>query len=145
MPNNAYATLADAVAAQVALLREGKPLAAFDAFFGEAVTMYANDTLFATGTAQGRAKQEPFIAAATSIIGHITDVSVSAAENVCVFRNRSTFIDDDGVKRDIDGLSWQKWRDGRIVEERYYDGDLMTAQIAAGLLKNPALLLTRPT
>ena len=66
----------EAVTAQVELLEAGKPLEAFDAFYDEIVLMYANDVLFASGAAEGRAKQEPFIAAAESISGRIADIKV---------------------------------------------------------------------
>ncbi len=105
--------------------------------------MYANDGLFASGAVEGRAKQEPFIAAAKTITGHITDVITLEEEGVCVFRNCSKFTDSNGVDQQIDGLNWQKWKDGLVVEERYYDGDLMTQLVSEGVLDNPAMLLSR--
>ena len=130
----------DIVAAQIDLLRAGRPLAAFDAFFADDVVMIANDVLFASGKAEGRAKQEPFISAATAINGRISDVHVVAVAEICVFRNRTSFTDTRGLENQIDGLSWQKWRDGRVVLERYYDGALMQAWLAKGVLDQPGLL-----
>lgn len=63
----------NAVDAQIELLRDGKPLEAFDRFFDSSVKMFANDVLFANGAVAGRAKQEPFISAAQSIMGKIED------------------------------------------------------------------------
>jgi hypothetical protein len=136
-------TLTDAVNAQVALLRDGKPLVAFDSFFARHVQMFANDVLFASGAEEGRRKQEPFVAAATSIFGAVTHVNVVEDRSVCVFWNRSRFTTVDGVENQIDGLSWQRWEALRVVEERYYDGDMMRALIAEGVLDDPALLLAR--
>ncbi len=133
--------LKEAVEAQIALLIGGKPLDAFDAYFGRSVQMFANDVLFAAGAEEGRRKQEPFIAAAVAIDGAVTDVKVVEAENLCVFRNRSRFTTADGAERQIDGLCWQRWHDGRVIEERYYDGDLMKQLITDGVLENPAILL----
>ncbi len=134
-------TIAAGAAAQVRLLNAGKPLEAFDAFFDEGVLMYANGALFASGASEGRAKQEPYIATATSIAGRITDLAVVEELGVCVFRNRSTFVDADGATHAIDGLAWQRWAGGRVVEERYFDGAPMSELLAQGILSNPAMLL----
>jgi len=125
------------VLAQVQLLDSGKPLEAFDACFSPNGVMFANDVLFATGAEEGRSKQEPYISAATSIQGRITDLKIHVASEVCVFRNKSSFGTGDGATHQIDGLCWQKWINGRIVEERYYDGTLMAKMIADGILSAP--------
>ncbi len=137
-----YRSLSDAVMAQVALLRAGQPLEAFDAFFDPAVLMYSNDVLFASNAIEGRAKQAPYIAAATSIVGRITDVIVLEETNICAFRNRSTFTDAEGKAHQIDGLSWQRWNAWRVVEERYYDGEKMQQLLADGILTNAGRLLS---
>ena len=137
-----YRSLSDAVAAQVALLRAGDPLEAFDVFFDTAVLMYSNDALFASGAAEGRRKQEPYIRAATAITGRISDVIILEEKNVCVFRNKTIFTDASGTDHRIDGLSWQRWKEGYIVEERYYDGAHMQQLLGQGILANPAMLLS---
>ncbi|KZL16624.1 hypothetical protein [Pseudovibrio sp. Ad26] len=123
---------------QIELLRDGKPLEAFDAFFASSVQMYANDVLFADGAAEGRAKQEPFISAAQSIIGKIEDVVIDETRGLCAFRNLSQFVDGAGVAQQIDGLCWQRWDAGKVVEERYYDGEVMNALLKDGLLQDLA-------
>ncbi len=133
----------EAVTAQVELLEVGKPLEAFDAFYDEIVLMYANDVLFASGAAEGRAKQEPFIAAAESISGRITDIKVVDKQGIFVFRNLSTFTDSEGTDHQIDGLSWQKWEGGLVVEERYYDNAHMVQLIAEGILNNPEIMFSK--
>ncbi|SDR27697.1 hypothetical protein [Pseudovibrio sp. Tun.PSC04-5.I4] len=127
-----------AVETQIALLRDGKPLEAFDTFFGSSVQMFANDVLFASGAVEGRAKQEPFISAAQSIMGKIEDVVMDEKRGLCAFRNLSSFVDGAGVARQIDGLSWQRWDTGKIVEERYYDGEAMQGLLDGGLLNDLA-------
>ena len=126
------------VEAQVELLRDGKPLEAFDVFFASSVQMYANDVLFADGAAEGRAKQEPFISAAQSIIGKIEDVVIDEARGLCAFRNLSQFVDGAGDLQQIDGLCWQRWDGDQVVEERYYDGKMMSALLKDGLLQDLA-------
>ncbi|SFJ89971.1 hypothetical protein SAMN04488518_101184 [Pseudovibrio ascidiaceicola] len=123
---------------QIELLRDGKPLEAFDVFFASTVQMFANDVLFADGAVEGRAKQEPFISAAQSIIGKIEDVVIDEARGLCAFRNLSQFVDGAGVVQKIDGLCWQRWDDGKVVEERYYDGAMMNVLLKNGLLQDLA-------
>ncbi|WIY24489.1 hypothetical protein [Parasedimentitalea psychrophila] len=127
----------DRVLAQVELLGAGLPLEAFDVCFSASGLMFANDVLFASSAEEGRKKQEPFISAATSIHGLITDLRIHVASETCVFRNKSSFGTGVGATHQIDGLCWQKWIDGRISEERYYDGRLMCKMIADGILSAP--------
>lgn len=127
---------------QIALLNEGKPLEAFDQFFDVAGVMYANGEVFAASAQEGRQKQEPYINAAASIDGNITDVNILASKEVCVFRNQSSFITGEGVKHQIDGLCWQRWRNGKIIEEHYFDGEHMNNHLSKGILDRPELLLS---
>ena len=50
-----------------------------------------------------------------------------------MFRNESTFIDDSGKRIQIDGLHWQRWSAGTIIEERYYRDELMAQRLADGI------------
>lgn len=133
-------SLQEAIPVQTELLVAGKPLEAFDRFADVAILMYANDAPFASGATEGRAKQEPYINAAVSIRGRIEDVKILADQEICVFRNLSAFTDTDGRAHQINGLCWQRWSNGRVVEERYYDGPQMEKLIDEGVLDNPALL-----
>jgi hypothetical protein len=123
-----------AVADQVSLLNAGRPLEAFDRYFDDDGVMFDNDESFGSGKSACRAKQAPFIEAAMSIAGNITHVSVDVENAFCVLRNRSVFVDADGRRHQIDGIHWQRWSGGKIVEERYYRGDLMAEKIADGML-----------
>jgi hypothetical protein len=122
---------------QIALLNGGKPLEAFDQFFATDGVMYANGEVFARGAVAGRKKQEPYIASAEEIVGNIVDLVVSEGKGVCAFRNRTFFTTTDGEKHQIDGVCWQRWLDGKIVEERYFDGDEMRRMLHAGILTSP--------
>jgi hypothetical protein len=126
---------------QVTLLNEGKPLEAFDQFFDISGVMYANGEVFASSAEEGRKKQEPYIRAAVSIEGKITDVKMLPAKQICVFRNQSSFVTEDGNKHQIDGLCWQHWQGGKITEEQYFDGEQMKNHIKNGILSQPELLL----
>lgn len=126
---------------QIALLNEGKPLEAFDQFFDVAGVMYSNGDVFASSAQEGREKQEPFIRTATSIDGNITDLKILVSEEICVFRNQSSFLIEKGDKIQIDGLCWQHWQNGKITEEQFFDGQRMNNHIANGVLDQPELLL----
>ncbi|WP_310621468.1 hypothetical protein [Flexibacterium corallicola] len=129
------------VEGQIQLLNLGKPLEAFDRYFDVSGVMFANGELFADGAAMAREKQEPYIAAATSIRGQIIDLKMNSELQICVFRNRTSFTIADGTVHQIDGLCWQQWREGKIVEERYFDGTKMQSQIDAGILDKPEILV----
>jgi hypothetical protein len=122
---------------QIALLNDGKPLEAFDKYFAAEGVMFANGEIFATNAAEGRSKQEPFITSATSICGKIVDLIVLEEKGVCVFRNRSSFVDSGGKKHQIDGVCWQRWLEGKIVEERYFYGGEMQKMLSMGILTSP--------
>lgn len=142
MVRSTHNSLSYSVAAQIQLLNQGKPLEAFDTFFDKDVMMYSNGTLFASGAAEGRARQEPFITAATNIDGQILDLTVNIEQDLCVFRNHSTFIDSTGKPHQINGLSWQRWKNGFVIEERYFDGQQMQSLLDQNVLANPSILLT---
>ena len=125
------------VEGQVALLNEGKPLEAFDKYFAKNGVMYANSTVFASGAAEARRKQEPFIASAEKIVGNIVDLVVAEDQAICAFRNRTSFVTSDGKTFQIDGVCWQRWLGGKVIEERYYDGDHMQKVLKFGILTSP--------
>jgi hypothetical protein len=125
------------VEGQVALLNEGKPLEAFDKFFAKDGVMYANGEVFASGAAEARRKQEPFIASAEKIVGNIVDLVVAEDQTICAFRNRTSFVTSDGKTFQIDGVCWQRWLDGKVIEEHCYHGDHMQKMLKLGILTSP--------
>ena len=133
-------SFADCVNLQVAMLDSGKPLDAFDRFFAAHGTMYANDEIFADSAEEGRRKQEPFILAAQSISGLIIDLKIVESQEICIFRNRSSFTTSNTTVHQIDGLCWQKWHNRKIIEERYYDGEQMLSLVENGILSDPGSL-----
>lgn len=124
---------------QIALLNDGQPLEAFDRYFASDGVMFANGRIFAENATEGRRKQEPYVESAASITGKIVDLVVSEEKEICAFRNRSSFVTSGGKKHQIDGLCWQRWHIGKIVEERYYDGDEMQKMLNLGILTSPEI------
>ncbi len=122
---------------QIALLNEGKPLEAFDRYFAPDGIMFANGLVFATGAKACRRKQEPVIESALSIDGKILDLVISSEKSVCAFRNRTSFTTHEGKTFQIDGICWQRWQDGEIIEEHYFEGEEMHKMLRKGILKSP--------
>ena len=124
---------------QVKLLEEGKVLEALDRFLDKDAVMYSNSVLFAQGFLRCRQMQEPFLAAAANIHAEIAEVYIDPANQLCVFRNLTKFDGPDGVERRISGIHIQKWQNGRIQCEWYYNGEPMQELLTKGVLQNPIL------
>ena len=77
------------------------------------------------------------IASAEKIVGNIVDLVVAEDQAICAFRNRTSFVISDGKTFQIDGVCWQRWLDGKVMEERYYDGDHMQKVLKLGILTSP--------
>lgn len=125
---------------QIQLLQSGKPLEAFNRFFAPKGVMYANGSIFATNASEGFRKQEPYISSAKEINGLILDLTLSEKKDICIFRNKTSFISKDGSMHQIDGLCWQQWTNGQIIIERYYDGQRMHALISDGIFDDLDML-----
>lgn len=140
MHNTPGLSFYDSVTLQIEILQSGEPLEAFDRFFAADGVMYANDIVFARGAKEARHKQETYILSAKSISGLIVGLCTSDVHETCVFQNKTSFTASDDVVHQIDGLCWQKWHGGQIVEERYYDGEQMQQLLSTGILSDPDIL-----
>ena len=126
---------------QIEMLQEGKVLEALDLYFAEFGVMYSNSNEFATGLAECREKQEPFVTSATNIKGVITDLIIDERDEFCAFRNSTSFTNTDGETQQINGLHIQMWTGEKIAIEWYFNGAQMDGVLAEGILENPALIL----
>lgn len=133
--------LRERVAHQVALLKEGQMLEAFDLYFADFGVMHSNGELFGTGRDECRAKQMPFFESAKHIKGEISDLVLDEKSEFCVFRNQSSFEDEAGEKQQINGLHIQMWASGMIASEWFFSGKLMDEIIEAGIFSDPAHIL----
>jgi ketosteroid isomerase-like protein len=129
-------TFRDRVIAQIELLNNGKPLDAFDEFVADSVTVYDNGALVASNAAEARARQVKALKSATDIKGSIHDLTIADDTEICVFRDK-TALGTKGKDQPADTLIWQKWRDGRIVQQQSFDGRKMQTLIEGGILKSP--------
>jgi hypothetical protein len=123
-----------AVRDQITLLNEGEPLQAFDRYFDDDGVMYDNDEVVGTGKAACREKHDASTSNASIILGNITSFAADIEDEICVFRNQTTYIDDEGTETHLDRIHWQRWENGMIVEERCYRDEMMAEKIAAGIL-----------
>ncbi|WP_419901292.1 hypothetical protein [Kiloniella sp.] len=138
--NHLHPNIEAAIKHQVELLNTGRVLEAFDLFFSDHGEMYENDNLFGHGKIECRKRQEPYINSAKEILGQITDVKIIPLAQICIFRNQSSFIDQKDKEIQINGLHWQQWENGKIIEECYFHSDKMDKIIASGILDNPEKL-----
>ncbi len=118
----------------IALLDDGEPLAAIDRYFADDCVVLDNDEPVGHGKDECRANQEGAMAGSKIILGNITNCAMDVEDEICVFRNRSTLVNEAGEETHLDAIHWQRWSDGKIVEERCYRGAMMADKIAQGML-----------
>jgi hypothetical protein len=133
-------TFRELVLAQIELLRSGDPLRAFDTFYDNDVIMFDNDRVFAMDKCTARDIQAGFINKAKAIHGEVRRYGIDVDAAISVLHNTSRFVDTDDQIIQIDGIHWQEWRNGRIVKERYFRGDMARQLIDDGVFDNPTIL-----
>ncbi|SMY06695.1 hypothetical protein [Flavimaricola marinus] len=130
-------TFRDCVISQIDLLSEGKALEAFDQFFSDNVTLYDNGTLIASNAHDGRALQAKTLRSASDIKGSIPDLTIADDTEICVFRDHSSYAGKGKDRHQTNRLVWQKWRDGKVIQQQTFDGTKMETLIEGGILKSP--------
>ena len=111
-------TLAETLHARVAA---GELLEAFDEYYADDVTMQENLDTPVAGHAANREREVAFLSGIAEVHGY--DVHAIAADGDVTFvestlRFRSTGGDDVSMTQ----VARSRWRDGKIVEERFYHG-----------------------
>lgn len=98
---------------------EGRILDAIDAFYGDDVRMQENNHPPTVGKEANRQREEAFVAG-------IAQVRESRALSYVVDGDRAAihwlldFTSTDGARFRFDQIAYQTWRDGKIVEERFF-------------------------
>ncbi len=128
------------VLGQIELLRAGKPLEAFDAYYDDDVVMFDNDTLLAKDKKTARDLQAGFMKSAQAIHGQISRYAIFPDASISVLHNTTRFVDSSGQENQIDGIHWQSWKSGLIVEERFFRGESVQELTQNGIFDNPTLL-----
>src|SRR5579863_951914 len=127
--NGLMSTVRERVQALIAMAEEGKFLEAIQEFYEENATMQENGRPPRVGLAALLENER-------HVLQSIKEVRVNRAESFLVDGNRSAinwiyeFIDPEGRSHPRDEIAWQLWRDGKIVEERFYYDPARTVQLS---------------
>lgn len=97
----------------------GRFVEALQGFYGEEASMQENNAQPRRGLTTLIAHEQKVIAAHTSVRVRPTDLCLIDGDNV-VIRWIFEFTRRDGHMAKLDELTWQRWRDGKIVQERFY-------------------------
>jgi hypothetical protein len=102
-----------------AMVLEGKILDAFDKFYGTDVKMQDNDYPVRTGFDENRKYEEAFVGGLTEfrgakVLNTIISDDVAATEWWFDYTHK-----DYGV-RNYKQVSVQRWKDGKVIEEKFY-------------------------
>lgn len=98
---------------------KGQILEAYEAFYAEDVVMLENNNPPTIGKAANRTREEQFVAMVKEVHENraakvIVDGDEAVIEWVLEFTNT------EGVRLKFDQIALQTWRDGQIVEERFF-------------------------
>ena len=101
------------------MILEGKILEAFDKFYDENVVMQDNDYPARVGKAENRKFEELFVTGLTEFRGaRLLNTIVS--EGLSVSEWFFDYTHKDFGSRTYTQLAVQRWKDGKIVEEKFY-------------------------
>ena len=102
----------------LSLMAQGKLLEAFDAYYADNVTMHDPMAGLVTGKAANREREIAFVNAIAEV--HAFEVGpVMTAGDQTSYWNHFEFTTTDGQRVDLKQIAWQKWADGKIVEEYF--------------------------
>lgn len=104
------------------MILQGKGLEAFEQYYHEDVIMQENDNPAVVGKVANRKREEEFF-------GSITEFRSAKILNVAIGENNTTMVEwhmdythkDWGIKN-ITQVAIQQWKDGKIINEKFYYG-----------------------
>ena len=108
----------DQVAQLVRFVEANRILDAIDQFYDEDVSMRDNGNAPVVGRAANRERERAFFAGIT--VHEHRALSVVVDGDHAVIHWLFEFTGGDGKRYRLDQLSYQDWKDGRIVKERFY-------------------------
>lgn len=101
------------------MILEGKVLEAFEKFYAEDVVMQDNNNPARTGKAENRKYEEAFVGGLTEFRGaKILNTIIS--DGIAVVETWMDFTHKDYGDRNYTQVSVQRWKDGKIIEEKFY-------------------------
>jgi len=102
-----------------ALVLQGKAMEAFEKFYGDDVMMQENETPATVGKAANRDRELDFFSKLTEFRG--ADVkAVAYGEDVIISEWFLDYTHSEWGKVTHDQVSVQRWKDGKVVHERFY-------------------------
>lgn len=103
------------------LVLQGKAMEVFEKYYGEDVVMQENETPPTIGKAANRQRELDFFSKVVEFRG-IEVKSVAYGEDVIISEWFVDYTQADWGKVTHDQVSVQKWKDGKVVHERFYYG-----------------------
>jgi ketosteroid isomerase-like protein len=100
-------------------VRQGRILDAMDEFYADDVIMEEPMYGQTVGLAANREREEKFVASVKEFRGFETP-SVAVGEDCSIYENVMDWVDVDGNEMHVEQVSVARWRDGKIVHERFY-------------------------
>jgi hypothetical protein len=101
------------------MILEGKILDAFDKFYDDAVVMQDNDYPARNGKAVNRQYEEAFVGGLTEFRGAKV-VNTLVSDDLAVTEWWFDYDHKDYGTRNYTQLAVQRWKNGKIVEEKFY-------------------------
>ncbi|GAB4152919.1 MAG: hypothetical protein Fur0046_32720 [Cyanobacteria bacterium J069] len=102
-----------------ALVLAGKAMEAFEKYYGEDVVMQENENPETVGKAANRDRELEFFSKITEFRGMALK-AVAFGEDVIISEWSYDYTHADWGSRTYDQVSVQRWRDGKVVHERFY-------------------------
>jgi hypothetical protein len=101
------------------MILEGKILDAFEKFYGEDVVMQDNDYPQRVGKATNRQYEQDFVNGLTAFRGAKV-LNTIISDGIAVVEWWMDFTHKDYGDRNYTQVSVQRWKNGQIVEEKFY-------------------------
>jgi len=103
------------------MILQGQALEAFDKYYHEDIVMQENDNEPVAGKAANREREEAFFGAITEFRG-AKPLKVTVGENTTMVEWHFDYTHKDWGVRKYNQVTVQEWKDGQIINERFYYG-----------------------
>jgi hypothetical protein len=103
------------------LVLQGKAMEAFEKYYGDDVVMQENETPATVGKAANRARELDFFSKVTQW-GAAELKAVAYGDNVVISEWFVDYTHSEWGKVTHDQVSVQRWKDGKVIHERFYYG-----------------------
>jgi ketosteroid isomerase-like protein len=114
-------TISEMINDMNSLMLQGKAIEAFEKYYAEDVSMQENENPPTVGKAANREREQAFFSGVTEFRG-ATIHSVAVGDNVSMVESTMDYTHKDYGVRKATQVAVQKWKDGKIVHEKFYYG-----------------------